>query len=129
MFILQIQKILLLKETENIINIHFRLSDRFSPLHSDDQNLKMKRPTSTVPNIPNKTSANNRNTSLHVTNTVQKDLLYVLPRIISKISYLLQFQIIVCMLALPKTAINFSATGLAILRLFRARSSLTFRQM
>ena len=35
-------------------DIHFELSGRFSPLHSDDQKLKTKRPTSAVPNIPEK---------------------------------------------------------------------------
>ena len=49
-------------------DIHFELSNRFSPLHNDDQNLT-KRPTSTIPNIPEKIPSNSRNTSPHATNT------------------------------------------------------------
>ena len=52
-------------------DIHFKLSNRFSPLHDDDQNLTRKRPTSTIPNITEKIPSNSRNTSLHTTNTVQ----------------------------------------------------------
>ena len=48
--------------------IDFKLSNRFSPLHVD-QNLT--RPTSTIPNIPEKIPTNSRNTSLHTTNTVR----------------------------------------------------------
>ena len=49
---------------------HFKLSNRFSSLHDDDQNLTRKRPTSTIPNITEKIPTNSRNTSLHTTNTV-----------------------------------------------------------
>ena len=48
-------------------DIYFKLSNRFSPLHVD-QNLT--RPTSTIPNIPEKIPTNSRNTSLHTTNTM-----------------------------------------------------------
>ena len=48
--------------------IDFKLSNRFSPLHVD-QNLT--RPTSTIPNIPEKIPTNSRNTSPHASNTVQ----------------------------------------------------------
>ena len=62
------------------------MSNRFSPLHNDDQNLTMKRPTSTIPNIPEKISANSRNTSPHLPMQLIlceiKDRLYVPPRII-----------------------------------------------
>ena len=68
----------------------------------------MKRPTSIIPNIPDKIPAKSRNTSTHVTNIVRnKDLLYVLPRSFSKVAQLLQFQIIVTMLVLLKTAVKF----------------------
>ena len=50
-------------------DIHFELSNRFSPLHNDDQNLT-KRPTSTIPNISEKIPTNSRNTSPHAINTV-----------------------------------------------------------
>ena len=48
-------------------DIYFKLSNSFSPLHVD-QNLT--RPTSTIPNIPEKIPINSRNTSLHTTNTM-----------------------------------------------------------
>ena len=51
-------------------DIHFELNNRFSPLYNDDQNLT-KRPTSAIPNIPEKISTNSRNTSPHATNTVR----------------------------------------------------------
>ena len=51
-------------------DIRFKLSNRFSPLHNNDQNLKMKRPTSTIPNIHEKIPTDSRNTSPHATNTV-----------------------------------------------------------
>ena len=52
-------------------DIHFKLSNRFSSLHNNDQNLKMKRPTtSTIPNTHDKIPTNSRNISPHATNTV-----------------------------------------------------------
>ena len=63
-------------------DIHFELSNWFAPLHNDDQNLTTKRPTSTIPKIPEKIPANSRNTSPHATNTVRNKR----SRIISKIS-------------------------------------------
>ena len=51
-------------------DMHFKLSNRFSPLHNNDQNLKMKRPTSTIPNIHEKIPTNSRNTSSHAANTM-----------------------------------------------------------
>ena len=39
------------------------MSNRFSPLQNDDQNLTTKEPTSTIPNIPEKIPINSRNTS------------------------------------------------------------------
>ena len=50
--------------------IHFKLSNRFSPLHVD-QNLTRNIPTSTIPNIPEKILTNSRNTSPHTTHTVR----------------------------------------------------------
>ena len=52
-------------------DIHFELSNRFSPLHIDDQNLTTKRLTSAIPNIPEKLPTNIINTSPHATNTVR----------------------------------------------------------
>ena len=52
-------------------HILFKLSNRFSPLHNVDQNLTRKRPTRTIPNIPEKIPTNSRNTSPHTTNTVR----------------------------------------------------------
>ena len=52
-------------------DIHFELSKMFSLLYNDDQNLTTKRPTSTIPSMPEKIPADSRNTSLHVTSTVQ----------------------------------------------------------
>ena len=52
-------------------DIHFEFSNRFSALHNDDQNLTTKRPTSAIPNTPEKISANSRNTSPYATNTVR----------------------------------------------------------
>ena len=48
------------------------MSNRFSPLHNDDQNVTTKWPTNTIPNIPEKIPGNSRNTSPHVTNTLWK---------------------------------------------------------
>ena len=52
-------------------DIHFELNKRLSPLHEDNQSLTTKRPTSTIPDIPEKIPTNSRNTSPHVTNTVR----------------------------------------------------------
>ena len=58
-------------ERNRISNVvHFKLSNRFPPLHDVDQNLTRKRPTSTIPNITEKIPTNSRNTSSHTTNTV-----------------------------------------------------------
>ena len=43
-------------------DIHFELSNSFSHLHNEDQNLTTKRPTSTIPNIPEKIPTNSGNT-------------------------------------------------------------------
>ena len=56
-------------------DIHFELSKMFSLLYNDDQNLTTKRPTSTIPSMPEKIPTDSRNTSLR---------LYAPPRIISK---------------------------------------------
>ena len=58
-------------------DIHFELSNMFSPLCNDDQNLTTKRPTSTTPNLPEKIPINSRNTSPHATNTVRNKRLLV----------------------------------------------------
>ena len=50
-------------------DIYFKLSNRFSPLHNDDQNLT-KGPTSTNPNTPQKIPTNSRNTSPYAINNV-----------------------------------------------------------
>ena len=71
-----------LERNRKFHEIHFEWSNRFSPLHNDDQNLTTKRPTSTIPSIPEKIPTNSRNTSPHATNTVRnKGHLYVPPRI------------------------------------------------
>ena len=44
------------------------MSNTFSPLDFDED---LTRPTSTIPNIPEKIPTNSRNTSLHTTNTVR----------------------------------------------------------
>ena len=44
------------------------MSNTFSPLDFDED---LTRPTSTIPNIPEKIPTNRRNTFLHTTNTVQ----------------------------------------------------------
>ena len=49
-------------------DIHFKLSNTFSLLHVDQD---LRRPTSTIPNIPEKIQTNSRNTSPHTTNTVR----------------------------------------------------------
>lgn len=73
----------------------------------DDQNLKSKRPTSIIQNISKKIQANSRRyLSMELLLCKIKDHLYVLPRIISKMSYLLQFQVIVSMLVLPKMTVK-----------------------
>ena len=74
----------------------------------DDQNLKRKRPTNIMQNISKKIQANSRrHLSMELLLCKIKDHLYVLPRIISKMSYLLQFQVIVSMLVLPKMTVKF----------------------
>ena len=73
----------------------------------DDQNLKRKRPTNIMQNISKKIQANSRrHLSMELLLCKIKDHLYVLPRIISKMSYLLQFQVIVSMLVLPKMTVK-----------------------
>ena len=53
-------------------DIHFEITfTSFSTLHNDNQNLTTKRPTSTIPNIPEKIPTNSRNTSPHSTNAVR----------------------------------------------------------
>ena len=52
-------------------DIHFELSNRFSSLHNDDQNSTTKRPTSTIPNIPQKIPTNSSNTSPHATSAAR----------------------------------------------------------
>ena len=52
-------------------DIHFKSSNRFSPLLNDDQNLTTKRPTSAIPSAPEKVPTNSRNTSPHATNNVR----------------------------------------------------------
>ena len=47
------------------------MNNRLSPLQKDDQNLTTKRPTSTIPDIPEKIPTNSRNTSPYVTKTVR----------------------------------------------------------
>ena len=88
-------------------DIYFELSNRFSPLHNKDQNL-MKRPTSTIPNIPEKIPTTSRNTSPHASNTVQnKGPLVCTAKNYLKISYLLQFQVIMTMPILSKAVVKF----------------------
>ena len=85
--------------------IDFKLSNRFSSLHVD-QNLT--RPTSTIPNIPEKIPTNSRNTSPHASNTVQnKGPLVCTAKNYLKISYLLQFQVIMTMPILSKAVVKF----------------------
>ena len=48
-----------------------KLSTRFSSQHNDNQNITTKIPASAIPNIPEKTPANSRKTSPHVTNIVR----------------------------------------------------------
>ena len=47
------------------------MSNTFSPLNFDQD---LTRPTSTIPNIPEKIPTNSRNTSLHTTNTVRNKI-------------------------------------------------------
>ena len=70
MAILQVQVRNTLERNRKSNDIHFELSRGFLFLHNDDQNLT-KRPTSTIPNIPEKIPTNSRNTSPHATNTMQ----------------------------------------------------------
>ena len=51
-----------LKRNRKSNDIHFELSNSFSHLPNEDQNLTTKRPTSTIPNIPEKIPTNSRNT-------------------------------------------------------------------
>ena len=62
-----------LKRNRKSTDIYFGLSNRFSPLHNDDQNVTKKRPTSTIPNIPGKIPTYSINISPHATNTVQNE--------------------------------------------------------
>ena len=61
-------------------DIHFELSNRFSPLHNDDQNLTTKRPASTIPNIPNQLIVETH-LPMQLILCEIKDRLYVPPRI------------------------------------------------
>ena len=89
-------------------DIHFELNNRFSPLHNDDENSTTKRPTSTIPNIPENIPTNSTNTSPHATNTVRNKRSFVC----NTENYLknlipFQFQVIVTMPVLSKTDAKF----------------------
>lgn len=115
--ILKIPKIMLLKETENLLPLVANWAIGFLT-HNDYQNLTKKRPASTVPNMPEKIPANNRNTSPIVSNAVrnkrpsacmhhressQKFDTYYSPRQCGTL------------LVLPKTALKFSFCVIAML--------------
>ena len=68
--ILKIPKIILLKETENLLPLVANRAIGFLT-HNDYQNLTKKRPASTIPNMAEKIPANNRNTSPIITNAVR----------------------------------------------------------
>ena len=68
-----------LERNRKVNHIHFKLSNRFSPLHVDQD---LTRPTSTIPNIPEKIPTNSRNTlSIQLILCEVKDHLYAPPRI------------------------------------------------
>ena len=96
----------------------------------DDQNLKRKRPTNIMQNISKKIQANSRrHLSMELLLCKIKDHLYVLPRIISKMSYLLQFQVIVSMLVLPKMTVKFLLWMTVMLIKFKETISIKILKM